>query len=275
MFMIEKGIRLGTMTLEDLKKSGGLDTAVRGFGWFYLGPEFCENLLDASVCEDAARLQGLGRKVCLLTPMLSEKGAGLMDSVFKKLLRLKRRGRIDAERLEITINDFGALELAGRNRLPFKLNAGRLLSENAFESTGDRLKIHNGLGLKFFRELGITRYELSTTGIRPRTNFSRGGLYGFNPRNLTITLHYPYLNLTSARACLVGMPYVPPEESAESVHCARQCRICSFEIAHPAIKEKLSVRGNTVFLRFPDKFYGSEKDLAGLRVDRLVYSPFP
>ncbi|MBI4803535.1 MAG: hypothetical protein HY796_13535 [Elusimicrobia bacterium] len=273
--MIEKGIRLGTMTLEDLENSGGLGAAVRGFSWFYLGPEFCENLLDASVCEEAVRLQGLGRKICLLTPMLSEKGARLVDSVFKKLLRLVRRGRLDAKRLEITINDFGALELAKRNRLPFRLNAGRLLYYNVFEGAGDWLKIHNGLALKFFRELGITRYELSTTGIRPRTNFGRGRIYGFDPRSFKVTLYYPYLNLTSARACMLGMPYVPPEESAGGVRCARECRICPFEINHPSIKEKLVLRGNTVFLHFPEKFYGSEKDLAGLRVDRLVYCPFP
>ena len=133
---VEKGIRLGTMTLTDLKKSGGLEAALRGFAWFYLGPEFCENLLDASVCDEAAWLQGRGKKVCLLTPMLSEKGAGRLDSVFKKLLRLAKSGALDPAGLEITVNDFGAFELARRNRLPFRLNAGRLLRENVFDDTG-------------------------------------------------------------------------------------------------------------------------------------------
>ena len=263
------------MTLADLEKSGGFDAAVRGFGWFYLGAEFCENLLDASVCEEAVRLQGLGKKVCLLTPMLSEKGIGAVDAVFKKLSGLARRGKLDADRLEITVNDFGALELARRGRLPFKLNAGRLFYDNVFQWAGKQLKVHNGLALGFFREFGITRYELSTAGNLPGTNFDKGGTYGFDRRDFSITLYYPYLNLTSARACLVGMPYVPPEESAKGVSCALECRIGSFEIAHPSIKEKLCVRGNTVFLHFPDKFYGREKDLAGLRVDRLVYCPFP
>lgn len=263
------------MTLADLKKSGAFDAAVRSFGWFYLGPEFCENLLDVSVCEEAVRLQGLGKKVCLLTPMLSEKGLGLVDAIFKELLLLVRRGKADAERLEITVNDFGALELARRRRLPFKLNAGRLLQDNVFEGTAALLKVHSGPALEFFRKAGITRYELSTSGTRPATNFDKGGTYGFDPLDFAITLYYPWLNLTSTRACLVGMPYVPPEESAEGVNCARQCRICSFKIAHPSIKEKLSIRGNTVFMHFPDKFYGREKDLDALRVDRLVYCPFP
>ena len=271
---IEKAIRLGAMTLADLKKSGGLEAALSGFTRFYLGAEFCENLLDASVCEEAAWLQGRGKKICLLTPMLSEKGAGRLDSIFKKLLKLAKRGGIDAAGLEITVNDFGAVELAKRNRLPFRLNAGRLLRDNVFDDTWKAVKVHNGLALEFFRGLGITRFELSTIGSLPEVNFAKGGLYGFDPRAFKITLYYPYLNLTSTRTCLVGMRDVPPEESARGVTCARECRISSFTLAHPSIKEKLLIRGNTVFLEFPDKFYAAEKDLQKMNVDRLVYAPF-
>jgi len=35
------------------------------------------------------------------------------------------------------------------------------------------------------------------------------------------------------------------------------------------------IRGNTVFLEFAEQFYTSEKDLARINVDRLVYAPFP
>lgn len=272
---IEKGIRLGTMTLAGLRKSGGLEAALRGFTRFYLGPEFCENLLDGSLCAEAAWLQKQGKKVCLLTPLLSEKGAGRLDFVFKKLLSLAKRGGLDPAGLEITVNDFGAVELAKRNRLPFRLNAGRLLRDNVFDDTGKAVTVHNGLALKFFRELGIKRFELSTLGVRPGVNFAKGGLYGFDRRTFRITLYYPYMNLTSTRTCLVGMRDVPPEESARGVSCARECLISSFELAHPSINEKMLVRGNTVFLEFPEKFYASEKDLARMNVDRLVYAPFP
>lgn len=273
--MIEKGLRLGTMKLADLERAGSLEAALRNFGWFYIGVEFCENLLDVSVCDEAVRLQGLGKKVCLAVPMLGEKAAGVANVLFRRLGALAGRGRLDAKKLEITFNDFGALELAQRRRLPFRLNAGRLLQHNVFEGAGDWLHLHNGHVLKFFRELGVTRYELSTTGRRPRTNFGRGRLYGFDPKSFSVTLHYPYLNLTSSRACVLGMPDPRPGEAAESVRCARECRICPFEIRHPAIKEKLFLRGNTVFLRFPEQFYGSERELEKLRVDRLVYSPVP
>ena len=271
---IEKGIRLGTVTLTDLKKSGGLEAAMRGFTRFYLGPEFCENLLDDSVCAQAAWLQSRGKKICLLTPLLSEKGVKLLDSIFKKLLKLSLRGEIDPAELEITANDFGAIVLAKRNRLPFKLNAGRLLRNNIFDDSVNGIKVHNGLALEFFHRFDITRFELSTVGIFPTVNFDRGRFYGFNRRTFKITLYYPYLDLTSTRTCLIGMRDIPPEESARGVNCARECRIGTFELTHPYIKEKLLVRGNTIFLEFPNKFYPLEKDLSKMNVDRLVYAPF-
>ena len=272
---IEKGIRLGIMTLEALKKSGGLDAALKNFERFYLGPEFCENLIDVSVCEEAAWLQKQGKKICLLTPMISEKGAGLLGPVFKKLLRLVKAGKLDPAALEVTVNDFGALELARRNRLPFALNAGRLLRDNVFDDTWRAITIHNGLALEFFRGQGITRFELSTLGRRPDVNFAKGAAFGFDRRSFKLTLYYPYLNLTTTRTCLVGMRDVPTDQSVRTVECARECLISSFELAHPSINEKMLVRGNTVFLEFPEKFYASEKDLARLNVDRLVYAPFP
>lgn len=272
---IEKGIRLGIMTLAGLKKSGGLEAALKGFRRFYIGPEFCENLLDRSLSRDAAWLQEKGKKVCLLTPMISEKGADLLDAIFKDLLKLVKSGKLDPAGLEITANDFGAVELAKRNRLPFKLNAGRLLRNIVFNDTEDALTVNNGLALDFFRKFGIKRYELSTIGSAPRLNFTKGGAYGFDRRSFKITLYYPYLNLTSTRTCLVGMRDVPPEESARGVSCGRECLISSFELAHPSINEKMLVRGNTLFLEFPEKFYTSEKDLARMNVDRLVYAPFP
>lgn len=264
------------MTLARLKKSGGLEAALKGFERFYVGPEFCENLLDAGLCAEAAWLQKRGKKVCLLTPLLSEKGAARLEAVFRKLLKLAGRGELDPAGLEVTVNDFGAVELAKRNRLPFALNAGRLLHDNVFDDTGkDDITVHNGLALDFFRGLGIRRFELSTLGVRPAVNFARGDIFGFDRRAFRLTLHYPYLNLTSTRTCPVGMRDTPPMEAARGVDCARECLVSSFELAHPSIREKLLVRGNTVFLDFPQKFYASEKDLARMNVDRLVYSPFP
>lgn len=274
---VEKGIRLGTTSLADLRKSDWLGPALRDFSWFYIGPEFCENLITESVCEEAAELQAQGKRVCLLSPMLGERGIGRLDSVFRKLMILARRGRLDPSRLEITLNDFGTLELARRNRLPCRLSAGRLLYGNffGFDEVDNRMHVHDSPLLEFFKGIGVSRCELSTTGSGHRTNLCGANLSGFDPGRFKVTLYYPYLNLTSTRTCLVGMPPIPPGRSPGTTGCSQECRIGSFEMDHPWINEKLVVRGNTVFLDFPDRFYESENDLLKLGVDRLVYCPFP
>lgn len=272
---VEKGIRLGTVPLGSLRGAGTLEDALRGFTRFYIGPEFCEDLLDEGLCTEAVRLRELGKKVCILTPMLGERGAAKLDRIFVKLSALAAKGRLDPAGLEVTVNDFGAVELAAKRRLPFRLNAGRLLRDNVFDTTGKPLKVHNGAALEFFRSLGITRFEIPTIGALPVSNFHEGRRYGFDRRSFRITLHYPYLDLTTTRACPTGLRDAVPGGRSGRAACARECLIGPFELRHPMIKEKLLIRGNALFLEFPEKFYSSEKELASLNIDRLVYSPFP
>lgn len=242
---------------------------LKKFDWFYIGAEFCENLLTVEFCGEAAALQAAGKKVCLLTPPVSGGGIKTLDAVFRKLLSLYRRGRLDPDRLEITVNDFGALELAVKRRLPFRLNSGRLLFDNAFEGSRNFLRIHSFGAIELFARFGVKRHELSDAG--GRRNYTLRGPGGTRAAELKISLFYPYLNLTSARACPVGMPEARSAEQA----CGRACLAASFELDHPAIKEKLSLRGNTVFLELPRRFPAGKKELSELRVDRLVYCPFP
>ncbi|HNW43993.1 MAG TPA: hypothetical protein PKI19_05770 [Elusimicrobiales bacterium] len=270
----EQGIRLGSLSLSRLERTPRLRRLLDRFDWVYTGAEFCENLLETGMAADAARLQAKGKKVCLVTPLLSEKGIESLASIFAGLMKLHRDGRLDPARFEVTVNDFGALELAAREKLPFKLNLGRQLYYNAFLVTRDSIEVLNRRSLDFFALRGITRYELAPTGLLPRTNFGDKA-FGFDPKAFSLTLYYPYLNLTTTRTCLVGMPYIPPEEAVRGIKCRRECRACAFKVAHPWIKEKLFIRGNTVFMEFPEKFYSSQKELAARRIDRLVYCPFP
>jgi len=266
---IEQGIRLSGQAFLDRR----LEPMLERFDWVYLGSEFCENLLEPGLGSEATRLQQMGKKVCLLTPLLTEKGAGALAAIFKRLRKLLASGHLSADRFEITINDFGALELAAREKLPVRLNAGRQFCPNAFSSRARDLTVLNAPSLDFLARYGITRYEISTTGHRPRTNFAPCG--PFYRKQFSLTLYYPYLPLATTRTCLVGMPDLGPEDPVRGIACGRECRACTFEVVHPWIKEKLLVRGNTVFLEFPRKFYSSAEMLKRLRVDRLVYSPFP
>jgi hypothetical protein len=122
--------------------------------------------------------------------------------------------------------------------------------------------------------LGVKRFEFSATGRLMGTNLTEARSCGFNAGDIAITLHYPFLNLTTARACAVGLPKTGPEDSVSGINCRRECALCSFEVEQPLIKEKLFVKGNTVFLKFPGKFYSSPATLLKRRIDRLVYSPF-
>lgn len=273
---LQTGLRLGD---QGSARLGGaeLAKALTRFDWFYSGAEFCENLLrDAAWHErEVSTLLAKGGKVCLFVPPLSEKGLKALRPVFRRLASVFGGDPRAAGRLELTINDFGALELAAEEGLCFPFSLGRLLYENMFFADRTKMLALNGEAVKLFAGLGIRRFEFSTTGRLMGTNLAEAGACNFNAGDISITLHYPYLNLSTARACATGLPEIGPEASVSAINCRRECLACSFEVAQPLIREKLLVKGNTVFLKFPQKFYGSPATLLKRRIDRLVYSPFP
>jgi len=268
---MEKGIKISNLDPATLKTNGALAGALKKFDRFYIGAEFCENLLPRP--EDLRRTAAFflekDRKVCVLTPPISERGVCNLKSAFRLLARL------GPSALELTINDFGTLELARECGLPAKISAGRLLCGNVFLARKRTFQLINSQALRFFTAQGIDRFELSASGELPRTNFSCARSLGFAPGDLNLTLYYPYLNLTTTRTCLLGVPDIPPDESVTGIHCRRECEIASFDVKHPLVREPLLVHGNTVFMRFPRKFYSSENNLEAMRVNRLVYCPFP
>lgn len=272
---LETGLRLGDRGSSRLP-AAELSEALARFDWFYTGAEFCENLLkDAAWHErEVSSLLDKGVKVCLLTPPMSEKGLKVLRPVFRRLASVFGGDPRAAGRLEMTVNDFGALELAAEEGLCVPFSLGRLLYENMFFADRTKMLALNGEAVRLFAGLGVRRFEFSTTGRLMGTNLRKARSCGFNSGDISITLHYPYLNLTTARACAVGLPETGPEDSAGGINCRRECALCSFEVEQPLIKERLFVKGNTVFLKFPGKFYSSQAALLNRRVDRLVYSPF-
>jgi hypothetical protein len=269
---IETGLRLAETGKGYLLKTGSLERALEHFGRFYCGAEFCENLIAAPDWyeEEAAFFLGKGAKVCLLTPPVSDKGLKLLKPVFRRLAAFLKRNPAAEGSVELTVNDLGALELAREMCPAMTLNAGRLLQENMLLLNRDKLAVLNARGIELFAGLGLRRFEISTTGRLQHAELSAARETG----GLSLTLHYPFMNLTSARTCVTGLPDIPPELSASGVNCRRECAVCAFEVSHPRIKQKLFVKGNTVFLKFPEKFYASARTLRSRLIDRLVYSPF-
>jgi hypothetical protein len=260
--MTAKGIKTGTMTPTELKAAGALEAALAKFEWFYVGAEFCENLLPApeQLRRTAEFFLGKNKKVCVLTPMLTERG---VRSLAKFLRSLRRCGKD----LELTVNDLGALELARECGFEGNISAGRLLYDDLFRLQRGSLQLVSAQALRFFTRQGVRRFEISSTGRQLNAKLGPGAPH--------LTLYYPYLNMTSARTCLLGTPEIPPHVSATGIRCRRECLAASFEVRHPLIKEPLLVSGNTVFMHFPKQFYSSEKTLKAMRVDRLVYCPRP
>jgi hypothetical protein len=273
---VETGLRLAEAGLARLTGTGSLDEALARFDWFYCGAEFCENLLPSPAWheEQAAFFLAKGARVCLLTPPVSEKGLKLLKPVFRRLAAFARKRPGAEGALELTVNDLGALELAREECPGLKLNAGRLLHENMFLLNRASLSVLNARGVRLFAGLGVGRFEISTSGRLQRADLAALGEAGAAGKAFAVTLHYPYMNLTSARTCVTGLPDIPPELSAAGVNCRRECGVCAFEVSHPRVRQKLYVKGNTLFLKFPDKFYGSARSLLSRRIDRLVYSPF-
>lgn len=269
--MIEKGIKLAGLTPSRLRAGGALGGALEKFDRFYLGAEFCENLLPppGELCRTVEFFLRKRRKVCVVTPPVTERGVKVLRETFRLLAGLRDKT------MELTINDFGALELSRGIGLAAKVNAGRLLYDNIFMIRKNTIRLINAHAARFFTSQGINRFEISATGSTPKTNFDKADSLGFSPAKLNFTLYYPFLNMTSTRTCLLGTPDIPPHESVGAIACGRECEVASFEVRHPLIKEKLLVRGNTIFRHFPRKFYSSEKTLAAMRVNRLVYCPFP
>lgn len=273
----ETGLRLAEAGRDLLKRAGGKRDALARFDWVYIGAEFCENLIASpSWYEDQADyFLEKGNKVCIQTPPAGEAGARALGRLFGRLASFAARRPLAAGRIELTINDFGALQLAAEQGLSLPLAAGRALYGNFFFLNRETLRLLNGETLRLLAGMGLRRFEISSSGRVPRANFAILDRFGIKPSDFSLTLHYPYLNLTSARTCISGMPDIGPEDSVDGVRCGHECAACSLEIEHPAINEKLHVRGNAVFLKFPRKFYSSTSSLQKRRIDRLVYSPLP
>lgn len=223
------------------------------YGCFYLGEEFCEELqpAPARLAAWAGALIAAGKKVCVLTPPMDDRG--LTD--LERLLVLLKKLKTPAGLLELTVNDFGALDTARRLLPGAPLAAGRALYKNAFRADRSSVRVIDQRCLDGFAALGVKRFEVPLLRRGPRTNFS--GLTG--RRNFSLTAYHPLCSLTSARSCLLREPLT-------GGRCRRDCLKGGFKLAHPFIKEPLLLRGNALYLEFS----GDPGPAPGPRVDRVV-----
>jgi len=243
---LERAIHLSTMSLGALRKAGALPGILSRFDCVHLGAEFCEKRFppDSSLLQAAEFFHGQGKTVCFLTPFLSDKG---LDRLSRFLDSLR-----SPERFELSVNDFGALRLLEKRKTRVRVNLGRVLQDNVFFWRRGRLLVQNEHALRLFEAHRIHRYEVSAVGPVFKTG------PGFDPERVRVSLYYPYVNLASTRSCLL----------AEGPRCGRECEACAFELAHPRVRERLLMKGNTLFMKCPGRLRPPDQ------VRRLVYCPF-
>lgn len=273
---VEKGIHLSVLSLEELKGMGALDSILERFDCVHMGPEFCEHNFppDEDLLGLADFFHRNGKKVCFMTPVLSEKGLARLDGFLESFRRFARE-RVASDRFEISVNDYGALQSIAEKGIEVKINAGRLLQYDVFMLRRNKLSIQNRYILDHFESKGVSRFEISTIGTLFDTNLADSKRFGFKPQEIGLSLYYPYMNLASTRACFLGMKDGSSYGPDGALKCELECRACAFEMGHHRVRDKFVIQGNTLFLHFPKKFYSTERELLERRVNRLVYCPFP
>lgn len=254
---MEKGLKLGPGAFRD---KAALRRVLKTFDWAYYGSEFCENLLEPGLADGLLLLNEQKKNVCLLTPLVTDKGLAALEKLFTALRKQRFNGRF-----EVSVNDFGVLDLIKRMRWDVPVSLGRQLSRNFALTTRDSFEVLNRDGLALLEELKVGRLEISLFSKPPRQRlFEETG-------KLRFTAFYPYMDVTSMRTCLLGMPDVPAGESPETVRCARECLLSSYRVKNERIKETLIVAGNTIFVEC-DGGQAASKG-RGLNIDRLVFCP--
>ncbi len=254
---MERGLKLGPAAFRD---RAPLRKALKPFGWVYFGPEFCENLLEPGLADGLRLLAGEKKNVCLMTPLVTDKGLGVLEKLFAEIRKIRFAGRF-----ELSVNDFGVLGLLRRTRWEVPVALGRRLARNfMLPDINGGLYAPNRDDLDLLEELKVGRLEVTLL---------RGGVRLRQPgaaRRLRLTAFYPYMDLATARTCLMGMPDVPPGESPATVHCARECLLASYRLRNESIREPLIAGGNTLFVECAGAGKTAPPPAC---VDRLVFCP--
>jgi hypothetical protein len=252
---MEKAIKLNVFNFNKLDES----KIVKDYDFIYLGSEFCENLLDLDCIKPIKKLNIWGKRICFLTPIVTDKGIKLIDFLLKEISKIKFKNR-----LEISVNDFGVLNLIYRKyKGRFTINIGRHLSRNFFTIKKDMIEISTVEGINFLNSLNIKRFEISNFSKMPSIDYKR------KKNKFKLTMFYPYTHVSTTRMCMLGMPDIRHEDSIDGINCNKECLICDYKVKNQKIKEELIVKGNSVFVRYENNFI---MDRVKLNVDRIVFS---
>ena len=235
----------------------------RRYSRLYFGTEFCERLIPSyKEMGEVVSFAAAHRKTfTLVTPHCTDEGIRKSTG----LLELLPAGS------EVVFNDWGMLEaVREKNLVPV---CGRLLI--AIERD-PRIGADHGPASKGFRTSSLSAGYFS--GLLLSKGISRVELddvkqgYDFTPREaMRISLHYPFVYITTSRKCIVAQSSSPPLHDKIAVGGS-----CSYECADTVIEASVGGCTHRVLLKGNSQFYQNKNDepehlYPG--VDRIVYCP--
>lgn len=243
-----------------------------GFARVYFGAEFCESLIPPSdeLTRVAAFVQKQGLSLTLMTPYVTDEGLEHLARLFDAL-------RAEGMPAEVVFNDWGVLDLLGKEYPEFKPVMGRLLNKtkrgprimnildklpgacrNYYESS----VLSAGAACDFLKKRFVYRVECDNQlqGLR---------LENTDPE-ISKSLYIPYVFISTTRFCLTAGCDDPESTDYVGVAaCARQCRDYMFQLDNQVMRVPLLRKGNAMFYvneHVPD-------GLAEGRFDRIVVQP--
>lgn len=214
----------------------------------YLGDEFCERLLphEKDIKTTLRFCQKEDMQFTLVTPYLTE----------HSLLRAQKLLTMLPEGSEVVINDYGLLSAVTHEKRTLVPILGRLLAKQKRDNRTLLLrdKIPSA-AWEYFQEANINVREfqnfLHEQGIHrvEIDNLVQGTR--LKPGQMHVTLHVPYVYVTTTRLCLVaGCDAIDKRREVSITRpCNRECLKYLFTLEDPSFPSPLFMKGNAQFYR--------------------------
>ena len=244
---------------------------------FYLGTEFCENLLPSA--ESVRALAAIGKPMTLLTPYVSNSGLRNLCELFRLL----------PEAAEVVFADWGVLQVLRRDFPSLVPVQGRLLNkslrdprvtglyaiEGANSPTLDAMRgsnLDNASYASLLARFGVNRVEMD--------QLPQGNSYDLGSAQLMAHVYAPFGFISTARSCLAaGLHYRGADKFQPGAPCRHECQtnLLAYSYTNSPFEnrdQQFWLKGNTYFYIHTDAMLDdlSAKMKSG-KIARLVFQP--
>ncbi len=264
------------------KLGSWLEAVVRRFGdmpvdRFYLGTEFCENLLPSH--EAVRSLAATRLPMTLLTPYVSNSGLRDLRELFQLLPSESEVVFADWGVLQVLRQDFPALVPVQGRLLNKSLRDPRVTGlyaiDGANNPTLDAMRgsnLDNASYANLLARFGVTRVEMD--------QLPQGNSYDLGSADLIAHVYAPFGFISTARSCLAaGLHYRGADKFQPGALCRHECQtnLLAYSYTNSPFEnrdQQFWLKGNTYFYTHTDAMLDqlSAKMESG-SVGRLVFQP--